>query len=141
MADSKAMTSEGVGIFRESDASPGEYEEVSEVVSWSGPGGSAPEYDVTHLKSSGREIRIGLPDNGNVTLECNYIPTDKIQKAMRADREARTKKSYRLVYTDASPASTDTFDAYVMGFSTAGGVNNKVSCTITLRVTGAVTPA
>jgi hypothetical protein len=136
---SAAMTSEGVGFFRQSDTSPAVFEEIKEVVSWTGPGGQAGVYEVTHLKSTGKEKRIGLPDEGQLTLECNFLPKDSVHKAMRQDRATRRLKLFEIIYTDTSPPSVQHFSAYVLGLSTAGGVDNKVSETFVLEITGIVT--
>jgi hypothetical protein len=138
---SEAMTSEGVGFFRESDLTPGTYEEIPEVVSWTGPGGQAGVYEVTHLKSTGKEKRIGLPDEGQLTLECNFLPKNAVHMAMRQDRATRREKKFQIVYTDSSPASVQSFSGYVLGLSTAGGVDNKVSETFVIEITGIVTVA
>jgi len=135
---SNAMNSEGVGFFRESDTSPGEFVEIAEVVSWSGPGGQAAVYDVTHLKSAGREKRIGMKDEGQLTLECNFLPKAQSHAALRTDRSLRRAKKFRIIYTDTSPASVQEFTAYVQGLQTAGGVNAKISETVTLEITGDV---
>ncbi len=135
---SQAMTSEGVGFFRESDTSPGEYVEIAEVKSWSGPGGASSEYEVTHLKSTAKEIRLGLPDEGPITLELNYLPKSESHKAMLEDRRLRRIKNFRIVYTDSSPATVQDFVGYVQQYSTTGGVNQAITATIVIRVTSSV---
>jgi hypothetical protein len=92
-------------------------------------------YETTHLQSEAKEKKIGLMDEGQLTLSINWEPSDTGQQAARDARAARTEKSFRLTYTDNSTA---TFDGYVMGMSSSGGVDNKVSGSITIEISGPV---
>ena len=116
-------------------ATPLAWLEIGEVTDWDGPGGSATMYETTHLRSEAKEKKIGLMDEGQLTLSINWEPSDTGQKAARDARAARTEKSFRLTYTDNSKA---TFDGYVIGMSSSGGVDNKVSGSITIEISGSV---
>jgi hypothetical protein len=116
-------------------ATPLAWLEIGEVTDWDGPGGSATMYETTHLQSEAKEKKIGLMDEGQLTLSINWEPSDAGQKAARDARAARTEKSFRLTYTDNSTA---TFDGYVIGMSSSGGVDNKVSGSITIEISGPV---
>ena len=113
---------------------------VAEVVSFSGPGGVAGTYDVTHLLSTRKEKRPSLPDEGDYTLECNFVPGDVGQQALMTDRGSRIVRTVVITYSDGT---TDTFDAYCTGAVKSGGVDNKVAIAFTLAITGEVvnTPA
>lgn len=112
------------------------YKPISEVVSFSGFDGSASEIDVTTLDSTAKEFRMGLQDFGNFSLECNHLPEDSGQVALRAAKATRAVQSFLIAYTDGS---TDAFQAYVMSASKSGGVDAKVDTSFTLRITGDVT--
>ena len=116
-------------------ATPLEWLEIGEVTDWDGPGGSATMYETTHLRSEAKEKKIGLMDEGQLTLSINWKPSDNGQQAARTARANRTEKSFRLTYTDNSKA---TFDGYVIGMSSSGGVDNKVSGSITIEINGSV---
>lgn len=116
-------------------ATPLAWLEIGEVTDWDGPGGSATMYETTHLRSTAKEKKIGLMDEGQLTLSINWEPSDNGQQAARTARANRTEKSFRLTYTDNSTA---TFDGYVMGMSSSGGVDNKVSGSITIEISGPV---
>jgi len=116
-------------------ATPLAWLEIGEVTDWDGPGGSATMYETTHLRSEAKEKKIGLMDEGQLTLSINWEPSDTGQQAARDARAARTEKSFRITYTDNSTA---TFDGYVMGMSSSGGVDNKVSGSITIEISGPV---
>lgn len=109
---------------------------VAEVVSFSGPGGASGTYEVTHLLSTRKEKRPLLPDEGDYSLECNFVPGDPGQQALIADRGTRTVRPVVVTYSDGS---TDAFDAYCTGDPKSGGVDNKVSISFTLAITGEVT--
>lgn len=116
---------------------PLEWVEIGEVVSHDGPGGSAAVYETTHLQSTAKEKKIGLPDEGQLTLAVNWcLATDLGQQEASNARKARTEKNFKLTFSDASTAS---FSGYVLGLSASGAVDDKVSGSITIEITGAVT--
>lgn len=116
-------------------ATPLEWLEIGEVTDWDGPGGSATMYETTHLRSEAKEKKIGLMDEGQLSLTINWEPSDLGQQEARQARADRTEKSFRLTYTDNTTA---TFNGYVMGMSSSGGVDNKVSGSITIEISGPV---
>ena len=116
---------------------PLEWIEIGEVVSHDGPGGSAAVYETTHLQSTAKEKKIGLPDEGQLTLAINWCPkTDLGQQEASTARNARTEKDFKLTFSDDSTAE---FSGYVLGMSASGAVDDKVSGSITIEITGAVT--
>jgi hypothetical protein len=110
---------------------------IGEIVSFNGPGGSASVIDVTHLGSTRREKRMGIADEGQFSFEVNLVPGNAGQVALRADRAARTKRVCILTLTDTTN-TTLTFDAYCSQFSIQGSVDNKISASVTLEITGEV---
>ena len=113
---------------------------VGEIVSFTGPGGSASIIDITHLGSTRREKMMGIPDEGQFSFDVNLVPADTGQVALRADRASRTKRECILELTDDSvDPTTLTFDAYCLNFSIQGAVDDKVQASVTLEITGEVT--
>jgi hypothetical protein len=80
---------------------------------------------------------MGLMDEGQLTLELNFVPGDTGQQALLADRAAQLRKNFKITFSDANNA-TGTFAAYVMGFTVGGGVDALTTATVTLEITGAV---
>lgn len=111
---------------------------IGEVTDFSGPGGQAAVIDVSHLGSTAREKRIGLRDEGQMTLGINFLPADTAQVALRADRASRTMRKAVIKFNDAS-SNYSIFDAYCSGFSISGGVDQKVAGQIVLEIANAVT--
>lgn len=112
---------------------------LGEVTDFDGPGGSNSEIDITSLDSTSREFRNGLRDSGEVSLSMNFVPGDAGQIYLR-QRQAITNVPTRFVMTlTNTPATLITFDAFVREFTIAGAADDKVSASVTLRVTGDVT--
>jgi len=115
---------------------------VGEVTDFSGPGGQAAVIDVTNLLSTAKEKLVGLRDEGQLSLSLNLSFSDTAQTAIRTDRANRTKRKCVIKFNDATVELTKTkavFDAYCLGFSISGAVDNKVSANAVIEITGAVT--
>lgn len=116
---------------------------VAEVISFNGPTGAANIIDCSHLGSTAKEFLMGLRDEGEVSLTCNFKPSDSSgQNAMRVNRANREMRKAVIKLNDSTlDASTTkmTFDAYCTGFSVQGAVDQAVQVNINLKITGAVT--
>ncbi len=115
---------------------PQTWTEIGEVTDFSGPDGSASEIDVTHLQSTAKEFLMGLKDEGTYSLSINWVPDDAGQAACREARDTREKKDFKVTYSDDSTA---TFEGYIMAMSGGGAVDDKVSGSITIRITDEIT--
>jgi hypothetical protein len=137
-----AIKSQGCGIFISDGASPEVYTEIPDVMSITGPDGSASEIDVTCLDSTAKEWLMGLPDEGTIGLDLVWggETNNTNQVALRTARANQTITNFQMKLTD-SPQSTYSFAAYVTGWSLSLGVDDAVKCTVTLRITGAVSAA
>jgi len=119
-------------------ATPVTYTAVGEIIDWDGPGGSASVIDKTHLTSTAREKMIGLMDEGQFTFSLNCVFGNTGQSAVRTSRANRTRKHYKVTYSDATVQS---FYGYALQFATSGGVDDKVNASATIEIDGAVTTA
>lgn len=133
---SNAFNAQGTIIAREG-ATPGVYAPIAEIRSFTGPGGQSAVIDATNLSSTGKEKVLGLQDEGQLSMELSFVPGDTGQQALLSDRAASLKKKFRITFSDVNN-TTATFDAFVMGFSVAGGVDALTTATVTLEITGAV---
>lgn len=114
---------------------------VGEVKSFSGPSGSANIIDDSHLGSTSKEKRMGLPDEGQITLEVLLNTTDPAQIKLRTDRAARTKKSFIIKLSDSTVAGSETRvkgKGYCTGFAISGAVDDAVKASVTIEITGGV---
>lgn len=129
-----AITSQGFELEIGSGG-PVVYTEVLGLTKFDGFDGQASEIDVTTLKSIAREFIMGLQDFGTYKLEANYLPDDAGQQLLRDAQGSGEAQPLKATTSDGTVA---TFQAYVLSSPISGGVDDKVSTSFTLRITGAV---
>ena len=132
----KAIESQGITI-QVSTGSPTSFSNIMNVTGFSGPGGSASVIDVTNLSSTAKEKLMGLPDEGQFTLDINLDPDDASHQTLRANRSTRTRTEFKVNFTDSAPA-TATFWGYVLGFQVSGAVDQQVKASVTIEIDGPV---
>jgi hypothetical protein len=137
---SSALDSQGMTIGIGNGASPNVFSTITEVKNIAGPGGAAAEIDASDLASTAKEFRMGLQDEGQVTLTMNWIPTNTQHALLRTQRAAQALTTFLLTFTD-SPQTTWKFDAFVQEISISNAVDALTEGTVTLRVSGAVVQA
>lgn len=137
---SSALSTEGI-LFKRGDGGGSEiFTTVGEVFDIQGPDGEASEIDSTDFASAAREFRMGLPDEGRVTVQLYRLPSDAQQNGLLTDRTAKTLRNFEIVLTDAGTL-TLSFSAYVLGFSYSMSPDDTIKASVTLRISGAVTEA
>ena len=119
------------------------FTEVGEVTSFDGiGGGSASILDVTHLKSTAKEKKLGLKDEGSVSLGGNFVDSDAGQGMLKAARNNGTSLTMKVELDNADTTSGTTweFDVYVQTFKIGGvSVDDKVTFDCGCEITGSVT--
>lgn len=118
------------------------YKAIGEITDFSGPGGSAAVIDTSSLDSTRREKLMGLPDEGQVTFSMNYVPGNAGQIAFRAARSSRAETNFIIVYSNATAIAlptNDTFAGFALEFSKTGAVDDKMTASATVEITGEVT--
>jgi hypothetical protein len=111
---------------------------IGEMTDFSGLGGSASEIDVTHLGSSAREFVMGLKDSGSLTVEVQFQPGDVGQIFLRRRQDVLSVPTAFILGLSNPTATQVEFNAFVQGFSISGAVDEKVTASVTLRITGVV---
>lgn len=134
---SNAISGLGSTLEREDDASSGVYDAIAEVNSIGGPGMTRDFIDVTSLDSSGgyREFISGFRDGGTLTFEMNFTIANYGQ--MKVDFDSDDSINYQLVLGDAT-ATTLNFTAFVTDLPLNIVPDDKVTCSVTLKITGEV---
>lgn len=132
-----SIESQGITIGISDGGSPSSFSNIANIVGFSGPGGSASVIDVTNLSSTAKEKRMGLPDEGQFTLDINYDPDNATHQSLRAARDGRIRREFKITYTDTTP-SQDVFFGYVTGFQINGAVDQVVKASVTIEIDGAV---
>lgn len=110
--------------------------EIKEVKSFKGFDGSASELDATTMRSTAKEFRKGLRDNGSFSIELNRVFDDPGQMALDTAQGSDQPAEFVLTLPNGTTA---TFSALVMSFDLSGGVDALVASTAALRISGAVT--
>lgn len=137
---SNALVSQGMTIAIGDGASPEVFTTINDVTDISGPDGGASEIDTTDLSSTAKEFRLGLIDNGNVSMAMNFQPKDTQHALLRTKSISGVQANYRITFTD-SPATTWTFAAFVKGVPINNSVDGVTTANVTLRITGSITEA
>ena len=139
MAGEDFLESQGIQLQRGDGGDPTEtFTLIPKLTSFDGPDGSATEIDITTLDDTARKYALGLKDSGTITIEGNYVPTNAQQAGLRTDWGARTLRNFELLFTD-SPSTKWTFAAFVTAFSTSAAVDEILTFSATLRISGDVT--
>jgi predicted secreted protein len=140
---SKATSTVGVKLKRGDGAGPPEvFAAIAEVTSISGPNETAAQIDVTSFDSAAREYIAGLRDGGEISFEFNFVGDDASQAALRADFAAGKLSNYEIDLNDGTVAlpvaSKYAFAASVTALGNSFAVDDKISGSCTLKISGAV---
>lgn len=94
--------------------------------------------DVTSHDSTGgfREFLPGLADGENVTSEFFFVPTNTIHIQMRTDAYAKTKRTFRIIFTDTGAGNQMDFSAYIVGLQPVANIGDALRSSLTGKVTG-----
>jgi len=116
---------------------------LGEVTNIDGPGFGMETIDTTNHSSPSayREQVPSFKTGGEVTAELNFDPTSSSQdftSGLLYDFENRTLRNFQIVYP-TSPVETFALAAYVSGFSPSAPVDGKLSASVTLATSGAIT--
>ncbi len=140
---SNALGTQGISVKVGDGAETEAFTTIAEVTGFSGPTTEASEIETTTLASAAKEFIAGLVDNGDVTLEVNGVPRDVQHRQLRADISDGAKRNYQIDFNDKTESETSsttyTFKAFVKSFPLSAAADDKLSGTITLRISGAIT--
>jgi predicted secreted protein len=118
--------------------------QLSEILSVALPNSQVADVEATHMASPDRrrEYIAGLIDDGEGTIEMNYIPgsaTDLLIVAALADGNTR---DYKVVLTLADESTWEvTGDCIVKGYERNAPIDDRMTATLTVRFTGASSEA
>lgn len=94
--------------------------------------------DKTHFRSPGgyREYAKHLRDGGEPSMTIHYDPTDPTYALLKAAYESDDAVAFRLHYSGFDDGHE--FDALVISLSTSVPLDDLMTCSVTLRITGPV---
>lgn len=113
---------------------------IAEVRDISGPALALNTVEVTHHGSPGHFAEfVGTTlSGGEVTFTINFLPTHPTHNAatgLLADMLSRTVRNFQLVFPDPG-ATTWSFSALVTAFTPAEPVQDALTASVTLQITG-----
>jgi hypothetical protein len=121
------------------------YTSVGEVINIGGAGGGeVGERDTTILVSTTHTNAPTIPDNGEVTFDLNWDPTDAAHQQIRAWKDSPPPVAsiplWKVTY-NTSASNTSVFLGWVKSLDGVGaeGIDDNLVMSVTLRVTGPVT--
>jgi Lambda phage tail tube protein, TTP len=142
MPASNALLGYGSKFSIASDASPDVYVELAEVYTITPPSAVLDQIDVSHMQSPNRrrEFISGMIDSGEASLEMNFIPgstsDDRLFELLNLGVGVSRRRGCRIEYPNGV---TDSFDAELTGYEPSVTFDDKMTITVTFKVTGDVT--
>lgn len=134
-----ALESQGTKIYVGDTGSPPAFVEIVEVRSIGGPDGQAAWMDTTDLASTAKEGRPGLRDEGQIRLRMFFVPDAASHTTLRSAFTGRTKKAFKIEFTDTAPITIWEFNGFVTGFQVGADVDNPLVADVTIKITDAIT--
>jgi len=115
--------------------SGGMFVEVGEVINITPGEAVADRVDATHMQSPGRrrEYISGLIDNGEASFEINWVPGSPTDQLLRGLMTSGETVDHRVTFPNGV---TLTYDASIIGFSKVIPIDDRMTATITVAVSG-----
>lgn len=111
---------------------------IEDATGWTGPSFTRNEIDVTHLASTAKEYKLGLKDPGQFSIDVNYNIWDDAGQEQAWKQLGSNVEIAVKVRVPGTPERGWDFNALVLNFETTGATDDRITGTITLRVTGDV---
>lgn len=118
------------------------YVDVAQVTNISGPSVSRDSIETTHHTSSGgfREYIPGLKDAGEVSIDILWTNTDTTHAALynQINGGQTGNGQYKIVFSDSAAF---TFVGHVTGFEATAPIDDSLTASVTIKVSGKPTLA
>jgi len=113
---------------------------VAELIGLSGPGLSMDTVESTHTESAGanKEYIAGLKDAGEISADFNFLPANATHQGLITDQENRTLRNFQIVWPDTA-GTTWSFSAFVTNYEPASPIEDRMTSSVTLKISGAPT--
>jgi predicted secreted protein len=118
---------------------------IGEVKSIGGPSFSSDTNDVTSHSSPGawREFIASLIDPGDLSFDINFVPTNATHNAstgLLADFQNRVRRNFKIVFPDGG-STTWSFQGIITGFNMNAPIDDALTASVTIKITGQPTLA
>lgn len=134
MASSAMIGLGTVYAIEDSPAGSNAFTPLAEVFGVTFPAGEADEIDVTHYASTSREFIQGLKDYGTADLSINWVPGGVTSTRLYGLLASGEVLKHRITVN----AKTYTFEGFVKTIAPEIPVDDRMTATITVRVSGDV---
>ena len=108
---------------------------ISDVLSITAPSVSVTTIEASNLDSTWKTFIGGLKDGGDLTFELAYDPSDSGHQQILADAGAG-ELACTVTWSDAK---TTEFGAIITSLSTGAAMDDKLTLSATMKITGSVT--
>jgi hypothetical protein len=139
MPPTEARIGHGTLLKRGNGASPEVFETIAEVTSINPPQMESEDVKVSHMESPGgyHEYIPGMREAGEVSFEINFLPAHATHNGvtgLAANHRARTVHNWKIEL--AGGGAVWSFPGYVKTFNVQIPVDDKVSASVSIKVTG-----
>lgn len=141
MPASQAMIGYGCKFeIGENADSPSNFTELGEVTNITFPSATTDMVDVTHMQSPGgiREFVPGLIDPGECSFEMNFVPGSTAENTLNAILALAPSLRVRFCRITTPNSYYYEFLALLMTFEKTAPTDDKMTATVTFKVTGPV---
>jgi len=130
----------GYNSFFAIDDGLGTFDTIAEIFEISPPNQQTSDVDVTHMASPNktREFIQGMVDPGEMSIGINWVPGDATDVILQALKTSGAVRSMKITWPNLV---TWTFSGFIKGFEPSAPIDDKMTATITVRVTGSITIA
>lgn len=121
-------------------ADPEVFTEIAEIFDFTPPNETTDTIDATNFQSPNRyrEFIMGLTDPGEISFEMNFVPGSTSETKILAAKASQTAKTGRITFPNDW---TWTFDVLITGYEPAVPADDKMTATVTGKVSGSVVRA
>lgn len=134
------MSAFGTLLKRGDGATAEAFTTIANVTNIGGPNLEVDTIETTSHDSTGgwEEFIAGIKRGGEVELEINYDPSNATHEQLLDDLDGRALHNFQLIWP-TTPSITWTFAALVQAVGPEAQFDDKLNCTATLKISGAVT--
>jgi len=107
---------------------------MAEITGYNFEDGERSDIDVTHSTSTKKEYLSGLAEADNISFDINYVRGAAGMLLAKDSKDNDTAYFWEMLYSDGSK---DTFQGVVKSMPHSGGVDDKLSGSVSIRLTTA----
>ena len=138
--NSKAMTGLGIVIEMKATVNAATYEKIGEAFEITPPEQMDDEIEVSNFDSPDgfKEFIGGMTDPGECTFGVNYIPGGDTEDLVLAAKATKRPVPFRFTWPNGA---TWSYNLLVRGFQPTAPLNDRLTATVTGRVSGSIVRA